>query len=250
VPRQPVAAPDRRLAASKAVTKIAKDLGPLDEVVRDSAGQEIIISYVTVPQCRVCKSGSVIVPDTNQTVRDHIEATYLACRGVRATLREVEHLNELLPDDKPITEESLSNHTKRHLPLEKRLMQEIAERRTTKNLFDAEGTYLTAEAFMEAVAVKAWQAITSGQVQVDVGTGMQAILALRALEDQAKGDQDISELEAKFDGMMAAVRQVVPPEMWGRVLEVWSGKVTEALAQGDSATEELMAEIEDAEVME
>lgn len=250
MPRRPVAAPDRRTAASQAVTRIATKLGPFDEVLRDGSGKEIVIEYVTVPQCRVCRAEAVLVPELGKNIRQIVEDTYLLCRGVRATFRLVEPYNDLLPDDRPITEESVYNHTKRHLPLEQQLMQQVAEKRALKNLVDAEGTFLTAEAFMEAVAVKAWQMLVTGKAEVDLGLGMQAILALKALEDQAKGDQDLAELEAKLDGWMAAVRHVVPPEMWGRVLEVWSGKIPSELGEGDSATEELMAEIEDAETEE
>lgn len=161
------------------------------------------------PRCRVCR---------NDVLRPKIHALLAAGASYAMILRAIEDDNAGLDPRDRITIDSLRNHTRRHFAVQdvaRATYREILERRARENGIDfveGVGTALTPVAFLETVMTKAYSSLVDADTTVDVNTGMAAAGRLQAYLDTHSSQTTMTEVLAKQNKIVAAVRDLLPAE--------------------------------------
>jgi hypothetical protein len=188
---------------------------PTEELLSEQIDGEIFL-YKAIPQCKVCTSGDEI--------RKYVDDLLLYPKGYKEILRTIQPLEEKLgvePEDR-ISYSSIRTHYRNHLPLDKKQVREVIERKANKNktsIIDAEGTLLTPEAFYEVVVAKGFEEIVSGAVKPTLSQTFQAMGLLQRMEEKEKQGYKPEVLVNQLNIILQAIRDTLPAEWREKVFE-------------------------------
>ncbi|MGW4019115.1 hypothetical protein ACWECW_22705 [Rhodococcus ruber] len=127
-------------------------------------------------------------------------------------------------DDQRVTVDSVRRHCERHFPVQQAAAatyREIVERRARENRIDfAEGLALalTPIAMFEVVMQKAFEHLVDEDTTVSVETGLRAAEKLYTVSRETSTGPDVADMMIQLQRITAAVKAVVPREMWGQIL--------------------------------
>jgi len=208
--------------SNKEMAEIKKDYRDLDRLTpsNEELLSEVIdgetFLYRAIPQCKVCTSGDEI--------RRYVDDLLLFPKGYKEVLRTIQPLEERLgiePADR-VSYSSIRTHYRNHLPLDKKAVREIVERRASskgKSIIDVDGNLLTPEAFYEVVIAKGFENIVSGADTPTISQTMQAVSILQKLEKDADRQYKPEVLINQLNIIVLAIREVLPPEWREKVFE-------------------------------
>jgi hypothetical protein len=187
---------------------------PAEELLADEIDGKLY-AYKREWRCKVCRAD----PD----VAKMIDTLLLYPKTYRETLELVVPLMDAkgIPTEQRPSYMSIRTHQKRHLPFDKLAIREVVERRARergRDVLDGKQRILTAEAFYEVVAQKGWERLVSGDLQPGLFETMMAVGKLDSLERDSEGSLSLQSLLSQLNAVLAAVREVVPPEMWAQIV--------------------------------
>ena len=209
-----------------------------EELLSENIDGEIFL-YRAIPQCKVCSSGDEI--------RRYVDDLLLYPKGYKDILRTIQPLEEKLgvePEDR-ISYSSIRTHYRNHLPLDKKQVREVIERKANKNntsIIDAEGTLLTPEAFYEVVVAKGFEDIVSGAAKPTLSQTFQAMGILQKMEEKEKSGYKPEVLVNQLNIILQAIRDVLPVE--------WREKVFDKIQLYSEEAQKLPTTMEIAEAQE
>jgi len=207
-----------------------------------------VYEYKKVAKCKVCSA-----PDE---VRKLVDTLLLYPKSYRETLEFARPLEDALgiEEKERVSYDSIRTHQKRHLPLDKKAVREIIERRAAdkgRSVLETKDSLLTLEGLLEVIVTKGFDQIVKGTVTPTLNQTMYAAQALEKLEKSENQQFRPEALIAQLNTIVQAMREVLPPEMRQAVLdridELQSGFELEA-SSDDENTEE--AEWIDADLIE
>ena len=172
--------------------------------------------YRAIPQCKICSSGDEI--------RRYVDDLLLFPKSYKEVLRTIQPLVERLgiePADR-ISYSSLRTHYRNHLPLDKKAVREIIEKRAGekgRSIIDSDGNLMTPEAFYEVVIAKGFEDIVSGRERPTISQTMQAVSILQKLEKDAQRSYKPEVLVNQLNIIVLAIRETLPPEWREKVFE-------------------------------
>ena len=188
---------------------------PVNEIM-DSMELATRNGFHLEPRCRVCR---------NDLVRKKVNQMLATAAPYAGIVRALAADNaELDPRDR-VTPDSIRTHATKHFPVQsvaKATYRSIVERRAQENRIDfIEGvaTALTPLAFFEVVMTKAFRNLVDDDTEVSVETGLRAAEKLQSVLDGRERGTGILELKVQLYQIGQAVRSVVPPEMWGDIVQ-------------------------------
>jgi hypothetical protein len=188
---------------------------PTEELLSENIDGEVFL-YRAIPQCKVCTSGDEI--------RRYVDDLLLYPKGYKEILRTIQPLEEKLgiePEDR-ISYSSIRTHYRNHLPLDKKQVREVIERKANKNnssIIDADGTLLTPEAFYEIIVAKGFEDIVSGMARPTLSQTFQAMGILQKMEEKEKAGYKPEVLVNQLNIILQAIRDVLPVEWREKVFE-------------------------------
>lgn len=200
----------------------SKDFRALDKLTpsTDELLSEVIdgesFLYRAIPQCKICSSGDEI--------RRYVDDLLLFPKSYKEVLRTIQPLEERLGIEiaDRISYSSIRTHYRNHLPLDKKAVREIVERRAAdkgQRVLDSEGHLLTPEAFYEVVIAKGFEDIVSGAVRPTLSQTIQAVNILQKLEKDSDKDYKPEVLLNQLNIIVLAIREVLPPEWRDKVFD-------------------------------
>ena len=197
---------DKRSKEFKELNQLAPTT---DELLSEKIDGETYL-YVKSLQCKVCRS--------DEEIRRVIDTLLLFPKSYKDTLREARLLEERLeiPDKDRVSYESIRNHYQNHLPLDKKSVRDIVERRAQlkgKKVIDTGGHILTPEAFFEVVVAKGFEDIVSGLNRPTISQTIQAVNMLKRLEEQQERDFKPEVLLNQLNIIVTVIREVLPPDL-------------------------------------
>lgn len=214
-----------RQLRSAAAQGEALDKAVLDELASIDEEHRL---YVFRPEtrCRVCTSDAA---SSVNTMLSHA-MTYADI------LRTLEPINDLLPDDRKITYNSIWTHAKKHFQIEeaaKAVYRRIVEKRAEeyeRDFVKGVGGALTPMAYLEVVMNRAFETVMdTDNTVIDVDTGLRAAEKLHNLvRDRATDDGDIAEMMGQIDSLVDAIKAVVPEDQWQAIIDHMDGKAPQA----------------------
>lgn len=226
----------------KPIKKDYRDLDsitpPTEELLSENIDGEIFL-YRAIPQCKVCTSGDEI--------RRYVDDLLLYPKGYKEILKTIQPLEERLgvePEDR-VSYSSIRTHYRNHLPLDKKQVREVIERKANKNntsIIDAEGTLLTPEAFYEVVVAKGFEDIVSGAAKPTLSQTFQAMGILQKMEEKEKSGYKPEVLVNQLNIILQAIRDVLPVE--------WREKVFDKIQLYSEESQKLPTTMEIAEAQE
>ena len=155
-------------------------------------------------------------------------------------------LNTRRPKDEPITVASISNHARRHFPLEEAanaVYRKIVEKRAKEaevDFINGVGGAVTALGFLEVVVQKGYENVIQEGVTVGPDTAVRAAKELASIEAQRNADDtDIAEVMVKMNEVIQAVREEADPETWERIRARLSGEESPAQSRQDAIEAEV-----------
>ncbi|QDF18647.1 hypothetical protein SEA_PUPPER_161 [Gordonia phage Pupper] len=184
----------------------------IERAVRDE-----IRSLPAVPasRCRICNDPNVL-----KTVN-----TGLA-HGMQhgAVLKLLEAINAERPQRQKITHRAIVNHAREHFDLTNPALaayRRILEKRYVENedeRVDASGSIVTAMGYLEIMAQKGFESLMNPETYINPEVGLSAILRLQKMSEAGSQERELAELRQKVSALGAAVRDIVPSEMWAEIL--------------------------------
>lgn len=212
--------PDRRTKAYRdLISLMPRPDGYIEEEL-----DGIRFRYKPEYRCRVCSCDDPrkALPNAAQ-VKKLVDDLIMYPKDLMSIYRTIEPLMESWPAKHKITYKSLRNHQKRHLAwdaLALRMMVERWAREKGISIIDAAGRMLlTEEAWLEATVHKGWQQLVTGQISPTWGETQAAFNRIAQLRQQAEGQFDKVTILAQLNAIIEAVREVVPPELWPKIIE-------------------------------
>lgn len=214
-------------------SKEFKDLNSLAPTTQELLSEQIdgeVYTYVKSHQCKVCSS--------DEEVLRLIDTLLLFPKGYKDTLRETRLLEERLdiPEERRVSYDSIRNHYHNHLPLDKKSVRDIVERRAQlkgKKVLDTGGHILTPEAFFEVIVAKGFEDIVSGLNRPTISQTIQAVNMLKRLEEETDKNYKPEVLINQLNIIVMAIREVLPPDMREAVfqkIDEYSRSAKEALS--------------------
>jgi hypothetical protein len=167
------------------------------------------------PRCRVCR---------NDSVREQVNGLLAVGAGYAHIVRTLAVVNAELDERDRVTVDSVRRHTIRHFPVQqtaRAIYRDIVERRAEENeidFFEGVATAVTSLAYLETVMVKGYRTLVDDRTEVSVETGLRAAEKLQILLDERERGSDTTEVAAKLDRIIEAVRAEVPQEYWQRIV--------------------------------
>lgn len=159
---------------------------------------------ITSPNCKICNSPN----------RAQIERCITLGLSIAEICRQFE-------DSDALTRENVKNHRNRHLAVEKAAIRQIVEQRAKEFNEDVENTtnyLLTRKAYMEAAMLKSYQAIVEDRVTPEPRDIVQMINVMEKWEKE-NATQMMDEMMRDINALTIAIKEVVPPELYDRILE-------------------------------
>ncbi|ETT28769.1 phage protein [Rhodococcus aetherivorans] len=194
-------------------TQVVGDL--VDETLGSIKLVESAHSPRIEPRCRVCRDDQIRGTVNQMLARG---ASYAGI--VRALTAEDTTFGE-----QRVTVDSVRRHCERHFPVQQAAAatyREVLERRARENHLDfAEGlaVALTPIAMFEVVMQKAFAHLVDDDTIVSVETGLRAAEKLYAISQETSSHPDVADMMVQLQQITAAVKAVVPREMWGQILQ-------------------------------
>ena len=166
-----------------------------------------IHQYRTDPRCHVCAAPDKGVSN-GWAIRNLIDELLLVPKTYAAILRLIEPMMESWPDDARISRYSLTRHSRNHLAWEKAAARQIAERNAQKagRRDEVSERMLVAQAVLEAVQQRGYEALVSGEVTPSVRDTLAASSALREIEREAEGSYSVAEALSQLDAVIQIMR--------------------------------------------
>lgn len=200
-------------------SKEYKELVNIAPSTQDLLSEEIdgeIYTYKYVPQCKVCKA-----PDS---IRNLVDSLLLYPKTYREVLRQIRPIEEQLGVDSKelISYDSIRNHQKNHLPMDKIAIRETIERRAkekNRRILDGAERLLTPEAFYEVIVQKGWEDIVAGRLRPNLNQTVDAMRELQKLDKEFTDNFRPEALISQLNAIVQAMRDVLPPEMLQKVLD-------------------------------
>ncbi len=195
------------------VSEAVRDL--VDDTVESSALSSRN-GFHLEPRCRVCR---------NDVLREKVNHMLATGASYAMVVRALGEDNAKLAKCDRVTIDSIRNHCGRHFPVQsvaKATYREILERRAKANGVDfvkGVATAITPWAFFETVMAKSYENLVDSNTKVDVHTGMIAAGRLQSLIDSGDDGRELLVLKVQLGWMQAAVKSVVPEEMWDDIVE-------------------------------
>lgn len=226
----------------KPIKKDYRDLDsitpPTEELLSENIDGEVFL-YRAIPQCKVCTSGDEI--------RRYVDDLLLYPKGYKEILKTIQPLEERLgvETEDRVSYSSIRTHYRNHLPLDKKQVREVIERKANKNntsIIDAEGTLLTPEAFYEVVVAKGFEDIVSGAAKPTLSQTFQAMGILQKMEEKEKSGYKPEVLVNQLNIILQAIRDVLPVE--------WREKVFDKIQLYSEESQKLPTTMEIAEAQE
>jgi len=203
---------DRRTQEGKRLSNIAPTTA---ELLSEEIDGEVY-SYRLVPQCRVCKAP--------ESIRNLVDTLLLQPQSYRQVLKYIRPLEEKLgvEEKELISYDSIRNHQKNHLPMDKIIIRETVERRArekNKSILEGVDRLLTPEAIYEVIAQKGWEDIVAGRVRPTLNQTMFAVKQLQELDDKINSHFRPEALISQLNAIIQAMRDVLPEEWLNKVLD-------------------------------
>lgn len=174
-----------------------------------------VYEYKREHRCKVCSAP--------RAIRDTVDALLVAGHTYSSIYEKVQGLQPPdVSENKKISYWSIRNHQKRHLPFDKLAAREIAERRAAekgKAILNGKHNIITAEAVYEYIVQAGYERMVNGLELPDIDETMKAAALLDRLEKDASGMLDRQLMLVKLNAIIDAVREEVPAEMWGRIVQ-------------------------------
>lgn len=120
-----------------------------------------------------------------------------------------------------IDRRSISNHDKKHLNFDDGAIRRIFEHEAQEAQEDWEegvSGALKRRVYLSIGIQKALEALISGDAIVEPRDAIAMIQQLEKLDNEAEGTQ-IDLLQMQFNAFTQAIREIVPDEMWNKILE-------------------------------
>lgn len=174
------------------------------------------------PRCRVCQDENVVALVNRQLALGHSYASIL-----RAIDDFLDGLN-VGQEGRP-TYNSVYNHAKRHFAVDggaQKIYREILERRALENdrdFVEGLGNAITPLAYLESLMVGGYQTMTTSGLPIPIQMGMEAAVKLHSLTASDKQSIESTQLIAQMSQVIEAVREVVPPEYWAKIVSRLEG---------------------------
>ena len=113
---------------------------------------------------------------------------------------------------------SISNHDKKHLNLKDAALRQIVRENVKDEKEFQEGVrgVIKRKLYLETALDQAMDAVINGDVTVEPRDAVAIIDKLEALES-ATADAQLSQIKIEFHAYLAAMKEVVPDEMWDRI---------------------------------
>jgi len=196
-----------------------KELVNIAPTTEELLSEEIdgeIYTYKMVAQCKVCKA-----PDS---IRNLVDSLLLYPKSYKEVLRHIRPLEEQLGVEgkELISYDSIRNHQKNHLPMDKIAIRETIERRAAeknRRILDAADRLMTPEAFYETIIQKGWDDIVSGKMKPTMNQTMFAMKELQKLDDKAVANFKPERLISQLNAIIQAMKEVLPDDMLELVLK-------------------------------
>ena len=119
-----------------------------------------------------------------------------------------------------INRRSLSNHKRRHLSIEQAAIRQVIEEKARQMGEDVDNTrrhLLTRRGYMEVAMMKSYQGIVDGTIVPEPRDVVHMIALLEKMEKDTAATQ-VDEMMRDFNAFSQAVKEVVPPDMYDRIL--------------------------------
>jgi len=189
---------------------------PESQIVDDLVNETLLSAHNPriEPRCRVCRDDQV-----RGTVNEMLARGASYAGIVRALTSE-----DATSGEQRVTVDSVRRHCERHFPVQQTAAatyREVLERRARENRIDfADGlaVALTPVAMFEIVMQKAFEHLVDDDTTVSVETGLRAAEKLHAIAQETSNSPDIANMMLQLQRITAAVKAVVPREMWGQIL--------------------------------
>ena len=206
-----------------------------------------VYSYRLIPQCRVCKSP--------ESIRNMVDSLLLFPKSYKEVLRHIRPLEESLGVEEAalISYDSIRNHQRNHLPMEKQAVREIVERRArekNKSVLESDERILTAEAIYELVAQKGWEDIVAGRLRPTLNQTMFAVGKLQELDDKSSETYKPEALLGQLNAIVTAMKEVLPQEWLDKVLAKINQIEQEYVQEEPPALEEEFMDVESEEFLD
>lgn len=177
------------------------------------------VEYRTDARCHVCAAGDRDLPG-GWAVRNLVDELLVTAKPYAAILRLIEPLMEAWPEASRISRHSLMRHSRNHLRWEQAAARQIAERNAQRagKQDAASERMLTAQAVLEAIQQRGYEALVSGEVTPSVRDTLAASSALREIERETEGSYSVAEALAQLDVVIQIMREIVPTEYHEAIL--------------------------------
>lgn len=119
-----------------------------------------------------------------------------------------------------ITRRALSNHKRKHLSVEQAAIRQVIEEKARQMGEDVDNTkrhLLTRWGYLEVAMMKSYQAILDGTLVPEPRDVVHMISLMNKMEQDTAGVQ-VDEMMRDFNAFTQAVKEVVEPEMYDRIL--------------------------------
>ena len=119
-----------------------------------------------------------------------------------------------------ITRRALSNHKRKHLSIEQAAIRQVIEEKARQMGEDVDNTrrhLLTRKGYMEVAMIKSYQSILDGTVVPEPRDVLGMIAMMEKMEKDSSSIQ-MDEMMREFNAFTQAVKEVVPAELYDKVL--------------------------------
>jgi len=188
------------------VSNMARFGGPNNNAGGGGGGGGTTVSFpveeIVEPRCSICKS------------RFRRTMDQLLVMGV--PFSEISRQFET----EGITRRALSNHKRKHLSIEQAAIRQVIEEKARQMGEDVDNTrrhLLTRKGYMEVAMIKSYQSILDGTVVPEPRDVLGMIAMMEKMEKDSSSIQ-MDEMMREFNAFTQAVKEVVPAELYDKVL--------------------------------
>lgn len=161
----------------------------------------------------------------------------------------LEEVNKTRPKNSKITYRILLTHARDHFDLtspaqavyRRMLERRMAEQEELK--VEGATTVVTTLGYLEVMGQKGFETLVKDDTRVTPEAGMQAMLKLHELTE-GSNDLETAELRNKVAALGTAVRDIVPPELWSKILDRMD-EISGGVSLSATTTVEVQEQIED-----
>lgn len=167
------------------------------------------------PRCKICR---------DEPIRNMVNKLLSMGLTQPAIVSALEHYNEDLPEKEKINYYNVRNHQRRHFNASQpaqRVYEAIVARRQADVENDIEGVIgaaVNAYSFLETIMVKGYAHLRDESTVVPYNDGVKAALKLHDLAKDEGGQQSVAEILARQGRIVAAFKEIVPPEYHEAIL--------------------------------